>query len=161
MATQVPVKRQQEAPEQGLRTPASMLTEMERWAEELFPWKMHRPFPIESEFWRTSLPQIDVIERDGEIEVHAAVPGFSKDDLDVSATDSTVTIRGAKKVESEKKEGEYYRREIRAEDFLRTIRLPAPVDDAKAKAVIKDGVLELVLPKKEKTERHKLKIENA
>lgn len=161
MATQVPVKQRKEAAEQGLRTPARMLADMEHWAEEFFPWKMSRPFPVESEFWRTTLPQVDVIERDGEIEVKAAVPGYSKEDLDVTATDNTVTIRGAKKVQSEKEEGDYYRREIRAEDFLRTIRLPAPVNDAKARAVIKDGMLELVLPKKEETERHSLKIEDA
>jgi HSP20 family protein len=160
MATQVPVKKQAENPEQPLR-PSTMFEEMERWAEELFPRKWGRPLPIEGEFWRTTAPQIDVVERDDEIEVCAAVSGFSKKDLDVSATDNTVTIRGSKKSESEEEKGDYFRREIHAEDFMRTVRLPALVDDTKAKAIIKDGMLKLTLPKIEKTERHSLTIEDA
>ena len=160
MATQVPVKKHTENPEQSLR-PSTMFEEMERWAEELFPRKWGRPLPIEGEFWRTTAPQIDVVERDDEIEVCAAVSGFSKKDLDVSATDNTVTIRGSKKTESKEEEGDYFRREIHAEDFMRTVRLPALVDDTKAKATIKDGMLKLTLPKVEKTERHSLTIEDA
>ncbi|MBE9515414.1 MAG: Hsp20/alpha crystallin family protein [Proteobacteria bacterium] len=160
MATQVPVKKHAEKPERSLH-PASMLGEMERWAEELFPRKWGRPLPVEGEFWRTTAPQIDVVERDSEIEVCATVAGFNKEDLDISVTENTVTLRGSRKSEEKEEKGDYFRREIHAEDFMRTVRLPAPVDDTKAKATIKDGMLKLLLPKQEKTERHSLTIEDA
>ncbi|MDH5632123.1 MAG: Hsp20/alpha crystallin family protein [Gammaproteobacteria bacterium] len=158
MATQVPVKKQ-EGKSERLLNPANMLEEMERWAEELFPRRWGRPLPVETEFWRSAMPQVDIIERDDEIEVHAAVAGFNKSDLEISATDAVLTIRGTRKSESKEDKGDYFRREIRAENFMRSIRLPALVDDAKAKATIKDGMLEVVLPKKEVVERHKLSIE--
>jgi len=53
---------------------------------------------------------------------------------------------------------DYYRREISHGSFTRTIPLPADVDDEKAKASMKDGVLELRLPKVEKSKRRTISI---
>jgi len=140
-----------------------MLEEMEQLAERMLPLSWMRPLHLERYFWAGGLPQVDVLDRETELIVRAALPGFSKDDIEVSATNETVTIRGQARKEAEegKEGGEYYRKEIRCEDFLRTVHLPSLVDDTKAKATFRDGMLELKLPKVESAKRHTLKIEEA
>ena len=91
--------------------------------------------------------------------VRAEVPGMKKEDLEVSVTDNTVTIRGSTKHEEKTEEGEYYRCEISRGEFSRTVGLPAEVDGDKAKATFKDGVLELTLPKVAVSKRRSIKVE--
>ncbi|MGD8926426.1 MAG: Hsp20/alpha crystallin family protein [Thioalkalispiraceae bacterium] len=55
--------------------------------------------------------------------------------------------------------GEYYRCEIRSGTFLRTLTLPAPVDEGNVSAKFKNGMLELELHKLESAKRHSIKIE--
>ncbi|UCH53876.1 MAG: Hsp20/alpha crystallin family protein [Pseudomonadota bacterium] len=154
MTTQVPVKRPPEARGDVTR-PFELFDQMEEWMKSMMPWRPHLP---ESLAWTSAMPQIDIVDREAELLVRCATPGFTKDDIEVTTTNDAVTIRGTRRAETEEK-GEYYRKEIRREDFLRTVHLPALVDDTKAKASFKDGVLELVLPKVEKARRHTLKIE--
>jgi HSP20 family protein len=104
------------------------------------------------------MPKIDIIEGDNEIKVHAALPGVKKEDLDVSLTNQTVTIRSSTKQEEKQESGEYYRREISRGEFQRTVSLPCQVDSDQAKASFKDGILELVMPKLEKTQRKSIEI---
>ena len=158
MATQVPVKKSRQSRAGGLMRPPGMFEEMERWMEGMLPERWAEPFHFNrsaAEFG----PKVDLLDREAEVVVRAAVPGFNKDDIEVSATDNTVTIRGKAEEELKEEEGEYYHREIRTEDFLRTIRLPCFVDDSKAKASFKEGMLEVVLPKIEENKRHAVEIE--
>jgi len=158
MATQVPVKKSRQSRAGGLMRPPSMFEEMERWMEGMLPEKWGEPFHFNrsaAEFG----PKVDLIDREAELVVRAAVPGFDKADIEVSATDNSLTIRGKAREEHKEEEGEYYHREIRTEAFLRTIRLPCFVDDSKAKASFKEGMLEVVLPKIEENKRHAVEIE--
>lgn len=154
MTTQVPVKRPPEARGELLR-PFELFEQMEQWMERMLPW---RPLLPESFALTGAMPQIDIVDREAEVLVRCAVPGFTKDDIEVTTTNDAVTIRGSRRAEAEEK-GEYYRKEIRREDFLRTVHLPSLVDDSKAKASYKDGILELVLPKVETARKHTVKIE--
>ena len=138
---------------------STMLEEMEKMFENFFPQGWLHPSRLERGLLAASLPQVDVIDRDDHILVRAAVPGITKDDLEVSTTDHTVTIRGCSSYESKEEEGEYYRQEIGGGSFLRTVSLPASVDEANCKAVFKDGLLELTLPKTESAKRHSVKID--
>jgi len=162
MATQVPIKKEKGGDiAERSSYPFGMFSDFERWAESFFPEAWMKPLRMESRLLRETMPQVDLIDRKDDILLRAAVPGFSKDNLEVSVTDSTVTLRGWSRKEDEEKkgDGEYYRHEIRTEDFMRTIRLPSPVNDSKAKATFKEGLLELVLPKAESAKRHTLPIE--
>ena len=158
MATQVPVKNPRQTHSGNLMRPPSMFEEMERWMEGLLPEKWGAPFHFNRSMTEFG-PKVDLIDREAEVVVRAAVPGFDKADIEVSATDNSVTLRGRAREEHKEEEGEYYHREIRAEDFLRTIRLPCFVDDSKARASFKEGMLEVVLPKAEDNKRHAVKIE--
>lgn len=95
-------------------------------------------------------PRVDVVDRGKELVLRAEIPGVAKEDLKISLTDQTVTIRGETHKEAKEEKGDYHRREITRGSFQRTLSLPAEVAGDKAKASFKDGVLELVLPKVER-----------
>ncbi len=109
--------------------------------------------------FQSEIPRVDVINREKEIVVHAEIPGLNKEDLDVSVTDNTVTIKGETRREEKKEEGDYFRQEIVRGSFTRTVTLPGDVDAGKAKASFKDGVLELTIPKVAGSKRHSIKVE--
>lgn len=106
------------------------------------------------------MPKVDMVDRESEYVIRAELPGVNKDDIEVTLTENTVTIEATTSHEEkeEKEEGKYYRREISRGDFRRTLTLPCTVDDVKASASFTDGVLELTLPKTEKTAGKKVKV---
>lgn len=105
------------------------------------------------------VPRVDVIDRKKEVVIRAEIPGVKKKDLDVSMTDTTVTIKGTTSHEEKEEKDDYYRSEITKGSFSRTVALPDNVDAGKAKASFKDGVLELTVPKVEVSKRHRIKLE--
>lgn len=109
--------------------------------------------------FRGRFPAVDVIDRENDILVRAEAPGVEKEDLEVSITEDSVSIRGHSKREEEEQKGDYFRRETSYGKFSRTIPLPANVDTDGAKAKFKDGVLEITLPKQESTKRKSVEVE--
>ena len=104
------------------------------------------------------IPSTDVYEKGDEVIVRAEVPGMSKDDLEVSLTDSTLTLKGEKRHEEEVKEEDYHRCERSFGSILRTVELPSEVKADDAKATYKDGVLEVRLPKTEQAKQKSVKL---
>ncbi|MFU8788539.1 MAG: Hsp20/alpha crystallin family protein [Methylobacter sp.] len=104
-------------------------------------------------------PKVDIIDHDDNIEVHAALPGVKKEDVDVSIANQTMTIRTSSKEEKKEEEkGKYCRREITQGEFQRTLSLPDNVDGDNAKASFKDGILKVTVPKTEKGKRKSIEI---
>jgi HSP20 family protein len=133
--------------------------DIDRMFEDFFGRRFLRPFGWERPFAEMpTVPSVDVIDRDEEVVVRAEVPGYKKEDIEISVADSSLTIKGETKTEEKEAKGDYYRCEISRGAFARTVSLPAAVDDSKAKASMKDGVLELTLPKMEKSKRHTISI---
>lgn len=89
----------------------------------------------------------------------AELPGVEKDNIDLTITKDSITLKGEVKKEEEIKEEDYYSCEGSYGSFTRTIALPVEVDSGKAKATFKNGVLEIVLPKKEELKPKEIKIE--
>ena len=135
--------------------------DMERWFDDMFsrrwlrPWRWQTRLP---EGLSLSMPKVDVVDRPNEVVVRAEVPGVDKKDIDVSVSGNMLTIRGETKKEVKEEKGDYYRAELTRGTFSRTLVLPAEVDDSKTKATVKDGMLELTLPKVEKAKRRNIKI---
>jgi HSP20 family protein len=150
----------QKAPSRALRP----FEEMERMFDEflgsswLRPLRMHR-MPEPSLVWEGRLPKLDVIDRDNEVVVRAEVPGVKKEELEISVTGDLFTIKGQTKREEKEEKGDYYRCEVSQGSFSRTVTLPAAVDEAGAKAQLKDGMLEITLPKTEKSKKRAIKID--
>lgn len=93
---------------------------------------------------------LDVFDAESEYVIEASLPGVKPEDLKVSATDDTVTIRATiKHDEKETKKGSYVRRERHEGELARTVTLATPIDPAKVSASYEHGVLRLTLPKSE------------
>ena len=146
--------------------PLSPFDEMERLFESRFPRGWLRPFDWEWPSWAGKMapfegksPSVDVIDRDDEVVVKAELPGVDKKDLDISVSNNTVTIKGSTSHEEKEEKGDYYRCEMSRGSYSRTLALPAEVDEDKAKAQFKDGILTLSLPKVKKARRRSVKVE--
>jgi HSP20 family protein len=137
---------------------ATPFGEVERLFDDFLGRRGLRPFAWERFPEMSPMPSVDVIDRDDEVVVRAEVPGYKKEDIEISVSDSSLTIKGETKTEEKEEKGDYYRCEISRGAFTRTVELPAAVDDSKAKASMKDGMLELTLPKVEKSKRHTIAI---
>ena len=91
---------------------------------------------------------ISIEETEEGLKVEAEVPGFKAEELDVSVEPGRLTITGKRETtKEEKKKGKTVYSERRAERILRTVDLPLEVNTEKVSAVLKDGVLEFMLPK--------------
>lgn len=106
-------------------------------------------------------PAIDVFEQDGNLVVRADVPGLKKDDIEVTATEDSVSIKGEFKKEEKVEEQGFYRQERRYGRFFRTIPMPTAINPDQVKAGFKEGVLEIIAPKAEaeKAKEKKVPIE--
>mgnify|MGYP006272188177 CR=1 FL=1 len=142
----------------------SPFEEMERLFGEVFPghWTapLRRNWPMGSDLAPgANMPFVDVVDRDEDVVLKAEMPGVNKDDIDVSLSDDTVTIKGSTRQEQNHEEGNYYRREIASGSFARRVVLPAPVDGENAKAEFKDGLLEMTLPKREASKTQRITVQ--
>ena len=92
---------------------------------------------------------VDIREEDDAFYVDAEVPGLAADDLKVDVEKNVLTLSGERKVEQEESKENFRRVERRYGSFTRSFSLPETVDTDSIRADLKDGVLELKLPKKE------------
>ncbi|SDD03874.1 Hsp20/alpha crystallin family protein [Paraburkholderia lycopersici] len=103
--------------------------------------------------------RIDVTEDEGGYTVKAELPGVEKNDIDVKIDGNLVSLAAKIERGSELKEGErVVRRERYSGSVSRAFTLAAEIDDEKASAQYKDGVLTLVLPKKVASARKRIEI---
>lgn len=105
-------------------------------------------------------PLLDVKDEGNRLKITAELPGIKKEDLDIDVTENQLTLKGKmdfKKEEKNLKKG-YYFRERKASSYFRSIPLPAEVIPSKAKADFNNGILELTLPKKHKTQSKSFKV---
>ena len=92
---------------------------------------------------------VDIREENDAFYVDAEVPGLSAEDVKIDVEKNVLTLSGERKVEKEEREGTYRRVERHYGGFSRSFSLPETVDTDSISADLKDGVLELKLPKKE------------
>lgn len=99
----------------------------------------------------SSLPMANVLETDSTFVVELAAPGMSKKDFQIEIDNESLKISGERKVENEMDENtRFVRREYNYQSFQRTFHLSKKVVDAtKIEAKYKDGVLQILIPKKE------------
>jgi HSP20 family protein len=90
---------------------------------------------------------LDVEESDNALTVHAEVPGFSAKELEVGVEPHRLTITGKRETSEERTSKKTIYREQCSNQIFRAINLPAEVDSSKVTATLKDGVLELSMPK--------------
>jgi HSP20 family protein len=101
---------------------------------------------------------VDVVENKDDFVVKASIPGINPQDLDVSYSDDTLTIKGEIKSDNEYKEDQYHLRERRYGSFARSISLPTKIKGDAIDASYQNGVLTLRLPKAEEVKPKRIAI---
>jgi len=107
------------------------------------------------------LAPVDVYQTDDAIVVEAAMPGVKPEDVDISVTGDTLTIRGEVREVKSTDSGEgrqYHVRERRYSRFARSLTLPSMVDANKAEAEIENGILTLTIPKAEEAKPRQITV---
>jgi HSP20 family protein len=126
--------------------------QISRRAYEIFQ-KRGKTFGHDLEDWFEAeseiLPplQLRIKETNDALAVEAETPEFSARELEVSLEPWRLTISGKKEAREEQKRGETTYQEQRTDELLRVIDLPAEIDSTKATATLKNGLLEIKLPK--------------
>jgi HSP20 family protein len=137
------------------REPFDYELDFPREVERFFSRPFSRFREFLSEEW---FPFVDIAETKDDIVVKAEVPGMTKEDISISLSDNVLTLRGEKKKEKEENGKTFYRMERNWGSFARSFTLPAAVLPGKVKAVYKDGVLEITLPKSEQVKSKEIPI---
>ena len=113
------------------------------WLAPRLGFGLPRPLIRRAEEW---LPDIEMLQRHNELVIRADLPGLAKDDVKVDVTEDAITIQGERKHEHEEEKAGIYRSERSYGSFYRSIPLPEGAMTDQAKAVFKDGVLEVTMP---------------
>ena len=159
-------RREQFSPARATISPFSL---MRRFSEEMdrlfgdfnlgapgFGRELGRLADLETSTW---LPQVEMFERNGKLNIRADLPGLSKDDIDVDISNDAVVIRGERQQEKEDSGEGYYRSERSYGSFYREIPLPSGVNPEEANATFRDGVLEITMPAPERqSQRRRIEI---
>jgi len=102
---------------------------------------------------------IDVYQDDENIYILAPIAGTAPADIDVSITDEVVTIRGERKSGHKASDEQHFVQECYWGSFSRTFVTPVEVSSEKAKAILKNGLLSITIPKSSSSKSKSLKIE--
>ena len=103
-------------------------------------------------------PDVEVFQKDNELTIRADLPGLKRDEVSVEVTDNTVTIQGERKREHDEEREGFYRSERSYGSFSRVIHLPEGTISDQAKAVFRDGVLQITLPAPPRSHGRRLEI---
>ncbi len=127
-------------------------------------WRMpmRRSIFDEEPLWRemtwTTMPAVDIVEKDKAFEITAELPGMEASDVEVKVANGGLVIRGEKSEEKEEKKKDYYLSERRYGAFERRFQIPQGVAAGKIDASFKKGVLKVTLPKTAEAEASEKKI---
>lgn len=123
------------------------IDEGDGWGDHVLGWNDHGGV------------RVDLTEHDDDLVVVADLPGFDREEIDLSVEGAHLRI-GASHEETEDDESEQYlRRERRAEAVRRSIRLPVDVDAEAASATYTNGVLTVTLPKQAESDGHRIDVD--
>lgn len=112
-----------------------------------------------SPFAAKMVPALDIVEKEDHFLVKAEVPGFTKEQIDISVEQGILTIKGESKDEKVEEKENYYHREISCGSFSRSVQLPGDIRNEEIKASMKDGILQVEIPRTEAKKPEPMKIE--
>lgn len=104
-----------------------------------------------------TLPAVNVLDNNEEYIVEMAVPGLKKSDFNISLDNQMLSISAELNTENEETNENYTRREFGYSSFKRTFTLPETVETDKIKAIYEDGILKVLLPKREEAKKKPLR----
>jgi HSP20 family protein len=108
------------------------------------------------------VPPVDIYQNgDHELVLKAELPDMTREDIDITVDNGTLTIKGEKKLSSDVKEEQFHRIERRYGMFSRSFSLPPTVDPGKVAAEYRNGVLTVRLPLREEAKPRQIKVDVA
>lgn len=134
--------------------PRSLLDELQRDVSTLF----HTPAlttNFDSEEWA---PAVDIKETKNDFIIHVDLPGVKSEDIEVTTENGILTIKGQRESEKKEEKDNYKRIERFSGSFMRRFTLPTTADLDHISAKTKNGVLELHVPKTEKSKTKRIDI---
>jgi HSP20 family protein len=126
---------------------------MDRALEESF-----RPLRVLRGFEEIAPLPIDIYHTPNEVVVKASLPGVKPEDVDITISGDTLSIKGETKTEEEVEREDYLYQERRYGSFSRVITLPGSLQTDKAEATFENGVLTLTIPKLEEVKPKSIKV---
>ena len=127
---------------------------MDRMFEERF---VRPPMPFGP--WAGGSMAVDMYETDDSVVIKSGIPGVGAEDIEVSVTGDTLTIKAETKEEEEVQRENYLRRERRTGSYCRSVTLPGGLETDQAQADYTDGVLTLTFPQAEEVKPRTIKVE--
>jgi HSP20 family protein len=130
-----------------------------RWMEGFFePYAWKGPHWGElgqsADLW----PRIDILDKDDALVVRAEMPGIDKEDLVITIAGDRLTLEAKRNFADEEKKEDFFRSEMAYGRLFRVVHLPVEVLGDKARAEMKDGIIEVYLPKVEGITPHTIKV---
>lgn len=137
------------------RDPFQEMTDLRQSMDRMFDQFFWAP----RSYWRSEMDvSLDVAESPDEFIVKASLPGIKPEDIDITFTERTLTIKGEVKGDEETKDARYYLRERWSGSFARSVQLPAQVQSDNIQATFDSGVLTLRLPKVEEVKPKRIEV---
>lgn len=107
---------------------------------------------------RSSFPRVNIYEDGNGIKIFAEMPGLSKEDININLLGNQLAIEAEKKQVYEDKDYQIHRSEIDSGKFIRSFNLPYEVNSNCVEAKLRNGILELVLPRAEQSKPKKISV---
>src|SRR5882724_10037820 len=134
------------------------LRTLQEEVNRLFTGSIPRTFDDEGIARGAWSPSVDIYENKEQIVLEAELPGMSREDFDLSVENNVITLRGERHFEKKDETDNYHRVERAYGSFLRSFTLPNTVSSEGAAADYRNGVLRVVLPKREETKARRIEI---
>ena len=129
----------------SLRTRTSLPSFVEEYFNGDF---LPRFFDVEN---YNSVPAVNIAESKDEYRIDVAAPGLNKEDFRIQIDKNVLTVSSEKEEKHEEKDEKIMRKEFSYYSFRRCFTLPETVNSDRIKASHKDGILEIVIPKREES----------
>lgn len=140
--------------------PFSLMHQLQREAGRLFDSRFsgrrERPAAAVSGEW---LPLVDIQEEENQYVINADVPGVDPQDIEVSMEKNVLSLRGTRRVQPAAENGVFKRRERPGGGFHRRFVMPETADAEGITAHGKNGVLQVVIPKRQKAQTRRIQVE--
>src|SRR5438128_12216479 len=134
------------------------LRNLQEEVNRLFTGNVGRGFDDEGIARGSWSPSVDIYENKDQIVLEAELPGMKREDFDLSVENNVITLRGERRFEKKDETDNYHRVERAYGSFLRSFTLPNAVSGEGAVADYRNGVLRVVLPKREETKARRIEV---
>ena len=141
--------------------PLSEMVTLRSAMDRLFDDSFVSPFTLRTFNGEAAAPPMDVHETADDLVVTVALPGLKVEDVDITITGQSLTVKGEFREDERVDRGQYLYRERRFGTFQRQLQLPVRVQSEAATATFEDGVLTLRIPKAEDVKPRQIQVKPA